>query len=209
MRLRYLHRIAAICVGSFVLLHLGNHLALLASWDAHIALMHTLRRLYRFPLVEALLFVAVAVQILSGLRLAWQRRNLKNTVWQRLQMASGLYLAFFFINHIGATLFTRFATVLDTNIHFASAGFHVPPFQYFFAPYYLLAVSAFFAHIACLLRSVQQRRGNLTSHPWLPVLMLLLGPLLGGFIVAAQAGVLYPIAVQESYLQTFRAFFLR
>lgn len=36
---------------------------------------------------------------------------------------------------------------VDTNFYFAAAGFHVPPNQLLFGPYYFLAVLALFTHL--------------------------------------------------------------
>ncbi len=42
-----------------------------------------------------------------------------------------------------------FVAVHLTNFYYAAAGMHVAPFQYYFVPYYFLAVAAIFGHIAC------------------------------------------------------------
>jgi hypothetical protein len=207
MNLRTAHRISAIFVGTFVLLHLSNHLALLHSIDLHIRVMKLLRTFYRFPVIEALLLASVALQICTGLRIAFQRFKQKNDAWRRLQIFSGIYLAYFFINHVGATLLTRGMVGLDTNIFFASVGLHVPPFQYFFAPYYFLAVCAFFAHSGCIVRNVQIQSPSSSAYRRLHLLILLAGPLIGGLIVAAQAGAFYPVTIQDEYVQALKALF--
>jgi hypothetical protein len=66
-----------------------------------------------------------------------------------LQATSGTYLAFFLLVHISAVLVGRSVLGLDTNFYYAAAGFHVQPFQLFFAPYYFLAVVALFTHLGC------------------------------------------------------------
>lgn len=206
MNLRTVHKTFAILVGVFVLLHLGNHLTLLNSIDLHIQVMRLLRTFYRSPVIETFLLIGVALQIFTGLRLVFQQFKQKKDAWRWLQISSGIYLAYFFINHVGATLLTRSLIGLDTNVFFASVGLHVPPFQYFFAPYYFLAVCAFFSHTACIIHGVQVRNQGSSNNHW-PLLILLAGPLVGGVIVTAQAGVFYPVTIQDEYVQAFKSVF--
>jgi hypothetical protein len=74
----------------------------------------------------------------------WRRRR-GAVSW--LQAGAGAYLGFFLLVHVGAVLYGRVSLSLDTNFYFAAAGFHVPPFPYFFAPYYFLGVAALFTHL--------------------------------------------------------------
>lgn len=147
--LRALHRASACVVGAFAAVHLVNHLVGLAGIDRHVAFMQAARLVYRQPVLEALLLACVAFQAASGLWLVaagWRARRGRVA---RLQAGSGAYLAFFLVVHVGAVLFGRAVLGLDTRFHFAAAGLHVPPFQWFFAPYYGLAVFALFAHLGC------------------------------------------------------------
>jgi hypothetical protein len=59
-------------------------------------------------------------------------------------------LALFVLNHVGAVWAGRLVLGLDTNYHFAIAGFHAG-YAAFFVPYYFLGVAALFLHIACAL----------------------------------------------------------
>lgn len=56
---RKLHRGGALLVGVFVLMHLANHLAALGGIAAHLRFMEAARLVYRQPLVEGLLLLAV------------------------------------------------------------------------------------------------------------------------------------------------------
>ncbi|HVK56983.1 MAG TPA: hypothetical protein VM532_18385 [Burkholderiales bacterium] len=166
-----------------------------------------MRVFYRLPVIEALLLASIALQVFTGLPIAFRRLKQRQDAWRRLQIFSGIYLAYFFINHVGATLLTRGVVGLDTNIFFASVGLHAPPFQYFFAPYYFLAVCAFFAHSACIVRNVQIQSQSSAGYRRLHLLILLAGPLVGGLIVAAQAGAFYPVTIQDEYVQAFKSLF--
>ena len=149
MKLRRLHRWNAIFLTSFLILHLANHMALLGGTNAHLAFHQLIVPIYRALPIETLLLTLFAVQIGLGFRLSWRKRKIRG-FWSKLQLASGLYLAFFLSIHIGAVLIAR-AQQVETNIHFAAAGLHVPWLWMFFIPYYFLAVSALFAHAATFL----------------------------------------------------------
>lgn len=198
MTLRHLHRYSAVLLGLFLLAHLANHLAGLAGIDAHIAVMEGLRTVYRFPLVEGLLLVAVGVQVVSGITFLardWKKR--RGTVYV-LQAVSGGYLAFFFLNHVGAVLFGRTVLDLDTTFHFAAAGMHVAPFHFFFMPYYFLSVLALFTHAGCFFYWRRLRASPTGARIVLAVSMAT-GAVLGLLIVLMLAGALYPVDIPAEY----------
>lgn len=198
MTLRHLHRYSALLLGLFLLAHLGNHLAGLAGIDAHIALMERLRTVYRFPLIEALLLAAVGVQVASGITFlvrGWKKR--RGAVYA-LQAVSGGYLAFFFLNHVGAVLVGRTVLDLDTNFHFAAAGMHVAPFHFFFMPYYFLAVLALLTHAGCFLYWRRLRASTAGARQAL-ALSMTTGAVLGLLIVLMLAGALYPVDIPAEY----------
>lgn len=206
MNLRTAHRISGTILGVFIVVHLLNHLTLLDSFQRHIQTMKALRVVYRFPLVEGLLFIAIAFQIYSGIKFAIARMRQKKDAWRWAQLISGIYLAYFFINHVGSILFARNALGLDTNIYFASVGMHVPPFQYFFFPYYFLAIGAFFIHVASFVH-INQSRSAGERYRWLPALLIAIGPVVALLIIAAQAGAFYPVTIPDEYLTAFEKIF--
>lgn len=112
--------------------------------------MNNLRLVYRNPIAETILLAAVIVQIVSGLKLFRAKRRVKKNFYDKLQIWTGLYLAFFFIFHVGAVLVGRTILDLDTNFYFGVAGLNTFPFNLFFVPYYGLAVIAFFGHISAV-----------------------------------------------------------
>lgn len=119
-----------------------------------------------------------------------------------LQAASGSYLALFFLNHVGAVLFGRAALNLDTNFYFAAAGFSVPPFQFFFAPYYFLAVLALFTHLGCALYWRLTARSSLTRGAALTI-PILVGFAISTIIVLILAGAFYAIEIPPEYQATY------
>lgn len=198
MSLRPLHALSAVVIASFASVHLLNHLAALAGIDTHLAFMQFVRKAYRQPVVEAVLLACVTFQAASGLSLVvcgWRRRH---GLVGSLQLVAGIYLALFLCVHVGAVLFARQVWALDTNFHFAAGGFHVGAFDWFFAPYYFLAVLALGVHIGCAaywhapgLRP--RRRALLVAVP------ALASALAGLLIVLALSGAFYPVDIPLSY----------
>ncbi|MDB5918171.1 MAG: hypothetical protein JWR40_2405 [Massilia sp.] len=200
--LRAVHRISAIFLALFACVHLANHLVALSGIAAHIALMETLRAVYRHGLAEAVLLSCVALQVGSGAWLVLQRWEQRKGKMAWLQAASGTYLAFFLPVHVSAVLFGRSVLGLDTNFYFAAAGFHVPPYQYFFAPYYFLAVLALFTHLGCA------ACWRVRPRPRMARILALALPMVAGSVVAllivlSLAGLVHPVDVPAKYQATY------
>jgi succinate dehydrogenase/fumarate reductase cytochrome b subunit len=210
---RTLHLGAAIAVGLYALVHVVNHLVALQGMAPHIAFMRAVRQVTRVPVVEALLLAAVAVQVGSGLllvlrrrqqRLAQLRQLQRRPPFDRLQEASGLYVAFFLLVHVVSLLFGRAVLGLDTNFYFAAAGLQVKPYPLFFVPYYGLAVAALFTHLACVLRRRLPAGTPLATRDRAAWAAMAAGAVLAVLIVASFSGVFYPVDLPPAYLATFR-----
>ena len=193
MTLRQAHRLNAYALGVFILLHLGNHLAMIAGPDAHVAAMGALRAIYRPLAVEALILILFAVQAALGIALAW-RRGRPDNAWGWAQLLSGLYMIFFLLQHVPAVLMARFAE-LDTDIRFAGAVVARLPDAAYFAPYYILAVAAFFTHVAAALRF---RIWPAAATP-LQRAAPFVGAAFGALIVAGLLGVFGPYEISDVY----------
>ncbi|WP_207494925.1 hypothetical protein [Aridibaculum aurantiacum] len=112
--------------------------------------MTFLRLIYRNLVVEAILLMAVCVQVYSGLKLFKQNRRTATAAFDKLHIWSGLYLAIFFVIHVSAVFTGRIFLHLDTNFYFGVAGMNSFPTSLFFIPYYTLALLSFFGHIAAV-----------------------------------------------------------
>jgi succinate dehydrogenase/fumarate reductase cytochrome b subunit len=149
-----LHRWSAAVIIVFAALHLASHLSAAISLALNTRVVDAARLVYKQPPVEALLLLALLIQIGTGLRLFWAARDRALGGWDRLQLASGLYLAVFLAGHTTATAFL----FRDLNFRAASGGsaglFGDPSFL----AYYLLGPLAVFAHVACGGRSLILRR---------------------------------------------------
>ena len=148
--MKKVHYLSGLTITLFVGFHLFNHLMSVFGAEVHIEIMNVMRKVYRNFMVETILLTAVLVQIISGLKLFFTKRKLVSNFFDRLQVWTGLYLAFFLLIHVGAVLMGRFVLHLDTNFYFGVAGLNTFPLNFFFIPYYGLAVISFFGHIAAI-----------------------------------------------------------
>lgn len=186
--MRRAHRALAVFLAVFLALHLGNHLAGLVGQATHGSVQAAVRVVYRHPLIEPLLLLAVAIQIGLGLALVARRRR-----WT-LQTASGLYLALFLAVHLGAVLSARWQGT-ETDLAFAAAGLHAPaPWPAVFALYYGLAVLAVFAHLSVPLSRRSAALGKAT---------LAFGAALAPSLVAMLAGLVTPLSIPPALIAAF------
>lgn len=192
--LKKLHRINALFLLVFILLHLANHLTIVLGIETHLAVMESLRVIYRFLPVEILLFALFTVQISIGLVLVFKRGKPKGN-WAWLQALSGGYIAFFLLQHMGAAIATRLFYNLDTNSYWAAAVVSKVPFVWYFAPYYVLGIAATFAHVACALRF------RTWPAPATKVQLLLpwAGLVVGLIVVAGLMGIFNPVNLPVQY----------
>lgn len=152
MTIKIVHTFSGICLSMFIGLHLFNHFYSILGADKHIELMTMLRYFYRNIFVETILVFAVFIQIISGLALFKANRKKAISIVDKLQIWTGLYLAFFLLVHLGAVFIGRFFLHLDTNFYFGVAGLNHFPINLFFIPYYGLAIVSFFGHISVIHR---------------------------------------------------------
>ncbi len=150
MTTRRLHYLSGLLLAFFTGLHLFNHLYSVAGADQHIEVMKSLRLVYRNILVEAILLIAVLLQIVSGIKLFQKSRKAAVSNFDKLHSWTGLYLAAFFVIHVGSVLVGRAVLHLDTNFYYGVAGLNTFPFNLFFIPYYGLATISFFGHMAAI-----------------------------------------------------------
>lgn len=202
MTLRDLHRASAIVIVAYALMHISNHLVSLQSVAAHIAFMEAARAVYRFWLVESVLLLCVAFQIGSGLWFVVRGWKERNGLLPWLQAGSGAYLAFFLLIHVSAVMVGRSVLQLDTNFYFAAAGFHVPPYQFFFAPYYFFAVLALFTHLGCA-AYWQLESASRSARIIAVVLPMLVGGVIALLIVLSLAGMIHPVDIPAQYKATY------
>ncbi len=203
MGLKAVHRTLAAILIVFIGTHLAVHLAALGGPDAHIAAQKTVDWVYRSRLVEPVLVLALAAQVVVGYRLLRRRLGEPGkSVWAWVQIVSGGYLVFFLIAHTTAALATRYSVGLETNFYWASGPAILMPLALGFRPYYVLAILAVFSHLAAAMMFRWGSKGlGISLAAWGVVAF---GGLVSGAIVAALSGALYPIDLPAAYMSYFR-----
>lgn len=150
MKTKNIHFVSGLSLTLFIGLHLLNHLISIFGIAYHINFMNSFRVVYRNPVIESVLLLAVIIQVMSGIKLVFQKRKAVNTLWAKLQIWTGFYLAFFLVFHVSAVFMGRLVFDLDTNFYFGVAGLNSLPANLFFVPYYGFALFSFFGHIASI-----------------------------------------------------------
>ena len=150
MKTNRIHFYSGITLTVFIGFHLFNHFMSIWGTRIHIELMNNFRMIYRDPIIETFLLMAVVSQIITGTKLFFSAKRQSNGFYRSLQIWTGLYLAVFLLIHVSIVLIGRYYLQLDTNIYFGVAGLNTFPFNIFFIPYYSLAIFSFFGHLSAI-----------------------------------------------------------
>lgn len=199
MSIKKWHYGAGIFISVFIVLHLCNHVVSVFGAAAHLTFMDNLRVVYRNVVIESLLLLAVLLQVISGLRLFWQKRKTATSFYEKLQRWSGFYLAMFFVIHLSAVLGGRYWLGLDTNFYFGVAGLNNYPFCLFFVPYYGLAIFSFFAHIASIHHQKMQKELLGVTVTQQSNIILVLGVVGTGIILYGLTNGLEGVTIPQEY----------
>jgi hypothetical protein len=149
--LQRVHRISAMLLLLFGMVHVTNHVAAVGSLQTHVTLQNWLRTVYRQPVVEALIIMAALSQVVTGWLVVSRVRLQRSTRLRNLQVLAGSFLGMFFISHLTGVFSGRFVQHVDTTFSWATGGPHgllANPRSPSMVPYYSLAVLAFFIHAA-------------------------------------------------------------
>jgi hypothetical protein len=156
--LRVAHGVSAVLITCYVLFHLTNHLLGLLGPETHAAIMKAGRIVYRAPLIEPVLVLALLFQASSGVRLAWHWSRLRTDAYRVFQIGSGVYLAAFLLAHLNSGLIAaRHVYKIETNWAWASGapeGLIHGAWNIRLLPHYALGVFFILAHLASGLRVV-------------------------------------------------------
>ena len=172
-RWRVAHGIAGAVILFFVLFHLGNHLFGLIGPAAHAAVMNVGRKVYRAPLIEPLLVLAMLFQIASGFYLAWRWSDVPVGFHRLFQVASGFYLSAYVLGHMNSVfIYARTYLHIPTDWAFATGaptGLIHDPWNIRLLPHYALGVFFVLTHLASGLRVVLIAHGvdeAITNQIW-------------------------------------------
>ena len=179
---RKIHALNARILAVFIVAHLFNHLNFTVGVEEHIAVMDKMRAVYRLPWLEYGLYGLFIVQIIAGLMLA--RKNWRpSSRWAWAQVISGLVIAFFLVQHLGATIYVRSAVpYIDTDAYWALAVVSKVPFSLYFAPYYFAGVTAVFVHIASAFHFNQSAMINRLAIPTAVLGVLVAATIVGSML---------------------------
>ena len=193
------HRNLAAFLLLFIAVHFATHFTTLGGIERHGIALGWARAVYQFPLIEIALVLALAAQVMLGLRLlATITKRKRKGFWHRVQFVSACYLAYFIVAHTAAALVTRLGFGLDTNFYWASATLLIEPIKYGFAPYYVLAVTAFVSHLVAALHF----RGPRSLHGY----ALVAGPIVGIVFVLGYGGAFASIDLPQEYRDFYASF---
>jgi len=168
--------------------------------------MEAFRGIYRNILVEFILLICVIFQAISGIYFVWLNRKKHWGGFKKVQIISGLYLAYFLLNHISAVLFGRIVLGLDTNIYYGIAGLHISPFKFYFAPYYFLAVAALFIHIASAFNWLSRHKLSATLRAKLFYSIIALGITISVILMMGFCGIFSEIIIPAEYSKIYTFF---
>lgn len=199
-----LHRLSACVLGFFIVAHLINHIMALGGVESHISLMNSLRQIYRLPVVEGLLIFFVLFQVFSGVFFIRSRWGQWRGGYEKIQFISGLYLAFFLLNHISAVLLGRLIYGVDTNFYFAAAGLHANLINIFMVPYYFLAVLSVFCHFASAVHWMSRERLTVHSRNFVGCVIIMIGFVLSLTIILVYSGFVFPIDIPAEYQEIYK-----
>ena len=193
------HRATAVVLALFIVVHLGVHLTALGGSNMHLAALHRVQWVYRNPLGELLLVLAIVTQIATGAR---RLKFAETRGWAKAQAVSGAYLVFFLVVHTAAALFAHHIYGIETNFHWAAGSLHYAPIKYGFAVYYAAAIIAVFVHWAAALHF------GWPDTPGVVVRALpIAGAALAVAIVLAFWGAFYPIELPGPVAEYYRVIF--
>jgi len=193
------HRMLAAFILVFLLVHFATHFTALGGAQLHGQAQSVGRLFYQFPLIEIALVLALATQVVLGIKLLTMiRKRVRKGFWHKVQFFSATYLAYFIIMHTSAAVVTRLGIGLDTNFYWVAGTLVLDPLRYYFAPYYTLAVTAIFAHLIAALHFRGKRRWHGPA--------LVVGPLIGITFVLGYASAFDPFELPPTYQDYFADF---
>ena len=188
-RLALAHGVSAITILLlFIGPHIANHVAGFWSGPVHIAVMSTLRRVYRDDIVQPILLILIGFQLLSGTALVWRRMRTPSDFLGTVQTMSGAFVGMYLLAHMTAVFATRYAGT-DTNWTWLTRpndSMLVSLSNLRLLAHYWVGPIAIFAHVACGLRMILlQHDVSSTRANGLAVVLIAVGVVTSSVILVA------------------------
>lgn len=144
----WIHRINAIVLAVFIVVHLGVHATAIISPEQHASSLAWMKQYYAHPRMEFLLLVSVFIQIVSGFM---ELKLVVHSVWRLIRNLTGLYLLVFMAIHVISVLLTRHVAAMPTDFYWIAGAFQVEPLAPYAQAFYGLAVFSVFGHLLAAL----------------------------------------------------------
>lgn len=195
------HRLNALFLALFILMHMATHLSGLWGVEAYNQTQSFFRLIYRQPLIEVLLLSSFILQSIVGLVLlvrGWRRGT--RHPWGRVQLISGVLVLAFVAQHLTAMALARWGDGLNTNFYWPASVMSGAPFTWYFTPYYFVGVTALFVHFGCGLRLQLLRQGQKARARLAFWLVSLVGALLATLIVVMLLQGFYDIQLPAEWV---------
>jgi hypothetical protein len=145
--------------------------------------MQSLRKIYRNRIIETLLLLGISIQIISGITLVFLKWNKTESYFDVIQIASGLYLAFFLTVHLSAVMLGRYKLKIDTNLYYGAGVMNMWPQKLFFIPYYSLSILSFFFHVACIHRAKISKFVSISDATTQSFIIMGIGIIITSFVI--------------------------
>jgi hypothetical protein len=163
-KIKPVHAAGAIAIALFVAAHLATSLTILKNPETYTWSASLLRLAYRTPAGEPILIGLLILQVITGLTMATDAFTRRASSEYLIHMACGLYFVVYLGSHTLAVAVIGRATLNHgPDFTFASSGaggLLANPGGVSLAPYYFLAVVAFFTHLSRPLRLWVMRIAN-------------------------------------------------
>jgi len=205
---RTFHKLNAVFLTLFLVVHLATHLSGIAGIATYDSVQAIFRTVYAQPLVEAMLLVSIALQLIIGAKLlirSWRNKR-PSGFWHWTQTLSGGFFFVFMVQHLFSLGMARLYFDLDTTFYWPASVMSGPPFIYYFIPYYFLGVFAVIAHLGVGVRYWLLDTGRDRLADRVGIAFLLAGAAISAAILPIISGAFFDISLPAEWLEFLRWF---
>jgi len=204
--MRKIHKINAVFLIVFLMLHLATHLSGIFGISTYNSVQSTLRLIYGNLLVETVVIASIVIQLVVGAILLVRSlcRGRPVGFWPWTQVLSGGLFLIFMAQHLYSLWFARVIFDLNTNFYWPASVMSGPPFIYYFIPYYFLGVWAVIAHIGVGVRYWVLNAGNKIAADRVGVGIIVAGAFVSALILPILSGVFFEIEMPQEWIDYLR-----
>lgn len=195
--MKTLHRIFAVFLLIFIIVHLGNHAAAAFGIDQFNTYISTVRVYYKHPIVEPTLITLIIAQGFTGVWLtitSFQRPE-KRSIISWIELLSAWVFLFFIIIHLTAIAVTRYYFEMQTDFYWAATMMRETRLQPYIIGFHFLGVAAVSIHTGIGVKYLFGAIGAASIGRILGIMLAIAGIAAGTIGIAAYTGVFYPIVL--------------